>query len=77
MRLLVNNAGFGLKGRFLDNPLDQEQAHLDVLVVAVMRLTHAGPAHRWSPSRPAQIVNVSSVAGFLPARQLLARRRPT
>ena len=41
VELLVNNAGFGLKRRFLDNDVDQEQAMLDVLVVAVMRLSHA------------------------------------
>jgi short-subunit dehydrogenase len=39
--LLVNNAGFGLKKRFLDNSVDEEQAMLEVLVTAVMRLSHA------------------------------------
>jgi len=53
VEVLVNNAGFGLKGRFLDNSLAQEQAHLDVLVVAVMRLTHAalGPMVTAAPGR--------------------------
>jgi uncharacterized protein len=63
--LLVNNAGFGLKRRFLDNTVEQEQAHLDVLVTAPMRLCHAalGPmAQRGSGG----IINVSSVAGFQP-----------
>jgi short-subunit dehydrogenase len=63
--LLVNNAGFGLKRRFLDNTIEQEQAHLDVLVTAVMRLTHAalGPMTR---RHGGGIINVSSVAGFQP-----------
>ncbi|GAA4808773.1 SDR family NAD(P)-dependent oxidoreductase [Nocardioides caeni] len=63
--LLVNNAGFGLKDGFLDNPIEVEQAQQDVLVRAVLRLTHAalGPM---AERRRGGVINVSSVAAFLP-----------
>ncbi len=63
--LLVNNAGFGLKRRFLDNPIEAEVQMLDVLVTAVLRLSHAalGPM---TERGHGGIVNVSSVAAFLP-----------
>ncbi|MET0641470.1 MAG: SDR family NAD(P)-dependent oxidoreductase, partial [Jiangellaceae bacterium] len=39
--LLVNNAGFGLRRPFLANDIADEERMLDVLVRAVVRLTHA------------------------------------
>lgn len=63
--LLVNNAGFGLKQRFLDNDVEQEQAMLEVLVVAVMRLTHAA-LRAMTERGHGGIINVSSVAGYQP-----------
>jgi uncharacterized protein len=63
--LLVNNAGFGLRKGLIDNDVEDEQRMVDVLVTAVMRLSHA--ATRAMVARGGGgIINVSSVAGFLP-----------
>jgi uncharacterized protein len=63
--LLVNNAGFGLKKRFLDNPVEDEVAMLQVLVTAVLRLSHAALGAMTERGHGG-IINVSSVAAFLP-----------
>lgn len=63
--LLVNNAGFGLKNRFLDNPVQAEQEMLDVLVTAPLRLSHAALG-AMAERGHGGIINVSSVAAFLP-----------
>lgn len=63
--LLVNNAGFGHKHPFTENSVEDEQEMLDVLVTAVMRLSHAAIRPMLQRGEGA-IVNVSSVAAFLP-----------
>ncbi len=62
--LLVNNAGFGLNGSFLDNDLADEEAGLDVMVRAVMLTCHAAGRAMRQRGRGA-ILNVSSVASFI------------
>jgi len=62
--LLVNNAGFGVNQVFVGGDLDAEQRMLDLLVTAVMRLSHAalpGMVARGTGG----VINVSSVASFI------------
>lgn len=64
IEILVNNAGFGVPQSFVGGDLDAEQRLLDVLVTAVMRLTHAalpGMVERGTGA----ILNVSSVASWI------------
>jgi short-subunit dehydrogenase len=63
--LLVNNAGFGHKHPFTENSVEDEQEMLDVLVTAVMRLSHA-VIRPMLERGEGSIVNVASVAAFVP-----------
>ncbi|MCE7550124.1 SDR family NAD(P)-dependent oxidoreductase [Streptomyces thermodiastaticus] len=63
--LLVNNAGFGNKGRYLDVPVADELRMIKVHVEAVLRLTSAATAAMRERGRGG-VVNVASVAAFVP-----------
>ncbi|MET7680105.1 SDR family oxidoreductase [Streptomyces sp. NPDC005423] len=63
--LLVNNAGFGNKGRYLDVPMADELKMLKVHCEAVLRLTGAAAEAMRERGRGG-VVNVASVAAFVP-----------
>ena len=62
--LLVNNAGFSLNTPFVDSEVEAEERLLDVLVRAVLVLSHAA-ATSMTARGHGRILNVSSVASLL------------
>ncbi len=63
LTLLVNNAGFGTRGRFSDAELDTQERMHRLHVLATLRLTHAA-LPRMMARDHGGVINVSSVAGF-------------
>ncbi|KMS70387.1 short-chain dehydrogenase [Streptomyces viridochromogenes] len=63
--LLINNAGFGNKGRYLDVSMADELKMLKVHCEAVLRLTSAAAEAMRERGRGG-VVNVASVAAFVP-----------
>jgi short-subunit dehydrogenase len=61
---LVNNAGFGYRGRFWETPVDVHQEMIRLHVEATVALTHAALPGMLARNQGA-IINVSSIAGFL------------
>ena len=64
IELVVNNAGFGLNESFFKDDVESEQYLIDVLVTAVMRITHAAMPGIIARDRGG-VINVSSVAGWM------------
>jgi short-subunit dehydrogenase len=65
VELLVNNAGFGERGRFLDLPLERQLQMIQLQNTAVVELTYQLlPA--LIDAGQGGIINVSSLAGFQP-----------
>lgn len=67
--LLVNNAGFGSGGPFVDIDPDRLDAEIALNVAALTRLSHAALSVM-VPRRRGWLLNVSSVASFQPAPEL-------
>lgn len=68
IEILVNNAGFGVKGDFADTSLEDELGMLEVQVAAMLELTKAVlPGMR--SRRKGTILNVASVYSFSPVPQ--------
>jgi len=63
LEFLVNNAGFGITGRFFENPLDAQDRMHRLHVLAPLRLMHAA-LQGMVARRSGNIINVSSVSGF-------------
>ena len=63
--LLVNNAGYGLRGNFADNDLGEELDHLRIHTQTPLVLMHAALNAMGSGSG-GRIINVASVAAFTP-----------
>jgi len=63
IEFLVNNAGFGVPGRFFDAEISDLDRMQRVHVLAIERLSHAA-LKIMVPKGKGSIINVSSVAGF-------------
>jgi uncharacterized protein len=63
VHLLINNAGFGHKGAYLEVPLADELTMLKVHCEAVLRLTSAA-TEAMRERRRGAVINVASVAAF-------------
>ena len=65
VEILVNNAGIGLLRSFEENGIAEETRHLKLHVETAMRLTHAA-LQGMLGRRSGRIINVASVAAFVP-----------
>ena len=63
--ILINNAGFGGRGRFIDRPLEDDLAMIDLNINALVTLCHRIGADM-AARGTGRILNVSSTASYMP-----------
>lgn len=71
--ILINNAGFGSSKPFSQNSLEEELEQVEVLVKAVMVLTHA-VLPKMIKANSGMVLNISSVAAWLPTGSYAAAK---
>lgn len=64
LAILINNAGFGTKGRFWEASLESQESMHRLHVLATVRLTHAA-LRNLIPRDDGAIINVASVSAFV------------
>ena len=67
--LLVNNAGFGTHGAFIETDFDLQQKMVDLHISATLRLTRAVIPYMQEAGGGA-IINLSSMASFFPMKDV-------
>jgi NAD(P)-dependent dehydrogenase (short-subunit alcohol dehydrogenase family) len=70
--VLVNNAGIGYLGPFLESPMDSWRRVLDINVLGVAHGCHAFGRRMVKAGGPRRIVNVASLAGIAPVPNMSA-----
>jgi short-subunit dehydrogenase len=73
VEVLVNNAGYALGKPFRETTTDEDQALLNVLVTAPLRLTHAVLPLMLTRGR-GRLINIGSVAAYLPGSTYAAAK---
>src|SRR5437879_3503583 len=63
VEMLVNNAGFGTRGRFDNLPLERELEEIDLNISALVALTHLFLPDMIA-ARKGTVINVASTASF-------------
>lgn len=64
LELLINNAGFGISGHYVEQSIDRHQRMIDVHITATVRLTHAALRGMIARHR-GFVINVSSIAAWV------------
>ncbi len=69
--LLINNAGFGLFGNFVETDLDKELSMIETNISGLHILTKLY-LQEMQKKNSGSIMNISSIAGFMPAGPLMS-----
>lgn len=66
LHMVVNNAGFGWQGQFLDNPWASHQGLIDLNITALCDLSWRAGRHMRDHGTPSHIVNIASIGAWQP-----------